>query len=252
MLFLCAGFGCVTLVAPGDLPSSDYFDLPASPEELRLVADRIYRDSRDIDELVRARTALKKADEELPEQFGTLWRLARVDAVLARMDEARGEGWAQEGLKAARSARALEPDRIEGHLYAAVCTGMLAKYRPADGDELTERVVELAQRAVAVDPHYAGGEARRVLGAIYIYAPPWPAGVGDLDEAIEILEGLAADHPEAPLNLYFLAEAYRRGEQRDDALRLYRRVRSFPPRGVWRLEGRHYRAKAREYIRQLQ
>lgn len=240
--------GCPGLQPPGDLPSVPYHTLPGTAAELRQAADHIFHTSRKIDELVRARTALKKAEYLAPDHYGTLWRLARINGVLARIDDRFGESWAQEGRDAADAARRLRPARVEGHLQYAICTGFLARYRPSQAERLSKELISAAELANKADPDYNGGEARRLLGAIYIYAPPWPSGVGDLDEAIDVLEALVKDHPRDPLNLYYLAEAYRHAEQPRDAVRLYRRVRRFPPRGLWRLEGPRYRARAREYI----
>lgn len=243
--------GCPVLFPPGDLPAVPYHQLPSSVAELHRLADHTYETSRAEKALVRARSALRKADYLKPKHFETLWRLARIDGVLARLAREFGQDWAGEGIGAAEQAAALEPKRPEGHLYLAVCTGLLAKHQPRQAGELMKSVIAAAERSAKIDPRFATGEARRVLGAIYIYAPPWPSGVGDLDEAIDVLEQLAKDFPKEPMNLFYLAEAYRKADQRSDAIRLYRRVRRFKPRGIWRVEGPEYRQRAKQFIIRL-
>lgn len=251
VLLVFALAGCPQFVPPGALPSVPYHTLPGSADELRSLADQVHRTSRQVDELVRARTALKKAEYLSANEYETLWRLARVDGVLARLEETHAKLWALEGRAAGEKARQAAPDRVEGHLYYAICTGHLARHEPARAESLSQKLIEGAQAANKADPKFAHGEARRVLGAIYIYAPAWPSGVGDLDEAIEVLEAVYKDFPTEPLNAYYLAEAYRRTEQHRRAYALYKAVRKTPPKGIWRLEGPPYRKLARRYMLEL-
>ncbi len=243
--------GCHALFQRDELPTVPYDELPFTVIELYNVADRVHATSRRTKELIRARTALKKVDLRESGRFGTAWRLARVDSVLARVDTERAFDWAQEGLAAAEKARSLRPGKVYGHLYYAACAGLLAKSRPTEADKLMNSVVEAASKAAAIDPGYEGGEPRRVLGAIYLYAPSWPSGVGDLDEAIGILEGVAHDHPQDPRNLFYLAEAYRRADDRPKAVSLYRKMLEAPRAGIWAVEGPSYRAEAKSHLRVL-
>ena len=243
--------GCPLLVPSGELPAVPYHTLPSSVDDLVQLADRVHRTTRKTDDLVRARTAMIKANRLNKGSYGSQWRLARVASVLAMHDDKRGEAWAAEGRTAGLQAVKLKDHGVEGHLYLSMTTGFLIKHKPSKAEDLTTEVIAHAKRANALDKTFEGGEPRRILGAIYTYAPAWPSGVGDLDEAIEVLESVANDLPQEPLNLYYLAEAYRRAEEIEKAVRLYRRVRAFKPRGLWRLEGRRYRKQARDYIQLL-
>ena len=242
--------GCPFFPA-GRLPAVPYATLPSDKADLISFSDRIIRRTRRVPELVRARTALRKAQDRWPGDFHVLWRLARVDGLLTEADPKHAGEWAVEGYNAAVRARTQGPDRVQGHLYYAVLCAYLARQRPRDAGKLTQEVLLAARKADDIDSSYGGGMARRLLGAIYIYAPAWPNGVGDLDEAIEVLEAVHKDFPEHPLNVYYLAEAYRRAEQIGDALRLYKKVLTFPKRGRWALEGRIYRQKTRQAIADL-
>ena len=247
---LLAFSGC-PLLPPGELPSVPYYTLPGDVAELHQLADYAFHTSRRLPNLVRARTALRKADYIQHDNFDTQWRLARIDSVLAQVDDRNGDEWAFEGRRAAELAIRLRPRRVEGHLYAAICTALEAKFHPSDADKLTGKVIKYAEAADKIDGSFDDGGARRVLGAVYLYSPAWPRGVGELDEAIEVLEDLHKRHPKRAINVWFLAEAYRRADQQRDAIRLYKRLLKFKRRGQWGLEGRPYRSKAKAFIRQL-
>jgi tetratricopeptide (TPR) repeat protein len=215
------------------------------------LADTAYETTRKVSALVRARSALKKADSLRPNDYETLWRLARLDAVLALFDRKNAGLWAKDGWHAGTKARALKPGRVEGQLYYALCTTLRARDNPGDSQALIKEALAAAQLARKIDSDFGGGEPDRLVGGIYIYAPSWPTGVGDLDEGIEILEQLVKRHPKQPIGVFLLADAYRRVGQNPDAVRLFKRVLSFPPKGLWHLEARRYRGRARQALTDL-
>ena len=78
-----------------------------------------------------------------------------------------------------------------------------------------------------------------MLGAIYLKAPPWPAGFGDEEMALELLEEAVQDFPNHPLNQLFYAEALMEDEEYVDAQRGLARARELMKPGDfgWRVEG---------------
>jgi tetratricopeptide (TPR) repeat protein len=224
--------------------------LPNSHSELIELADHTYRSTRDVTQLLLAVKGLQKAQTLKTSEYSDLWRLARLFAVLSRVDKNNGEKWSTMGRSAAAAAIQINGNGVEGHLYHSACTGILGRYRLSEAEDLSREALRSAITAAKLDPHYAGGFPRRIQGAIYLYAPAWPAGVGDLDEALDILEKLAREHP-SPENYYYLAEAYRKTDQIKRAVRFYRRVMKFKARGVWRVEGPRFRAKVRQQLKQL-
>ncbi len=233
-----------------NLPVVSVMDLSPSPEKLRNFADNIYQSTRELPSLIKARSALLKANKKSP-SYENLWRLARIAIVLARWDENRKQDWAAHGKLMASKAITAKNKGVEGHVYHAISAGLVAQDNPSQGRELANTVLKSAQTAVSLDPNFESGLARQVLGAVYVYAPPWPAGVGDMDEAIDTLEGLVKDFPQQPHNVFFMAEAYRKVGQREDAIRQYKAVLKFKRRGIWRLEGKHYRTQAKRHLRNL-
>jgi hypothetical protein len=63
------------------------------------------------------------------------------------------------------------------------------------------------QRAYALNPDIDDGGPLRLLGMLYLKAPPWPAGIGDGDKALDLLGTAVRKHPTHPLNHLFYAEA---------------------------------------------
>ena len=244
--------GCDSLTdRKNGLPELVDLTLPNDPKELHTLSDHTYWRSRKLIDLLRARLALHKALRLDQGSFGSQWRLARIDGVLARIDEPRAATWVAEARRAAESAITLRPDRVEGHLYFAIATGLAAKLHAGEAIRLLETMVASLTRAIAIDPRYNQGEPRRVLGATYLYAPAWPTGVGDLEESIAVLKDVAREFPHEPQNLYFLADAYRKAEQRSEAVALFRRVLASPRKGLWAVEGPPYRTLSQRALSEL-
>jgi len=79
-------------------------------------------------------------------------------------------------------------------------------------------LIKVLERAVELDPGVDRGGPLRLLGAIYLRAPPWPRGPGDGEKALELLERAVEEYPEHPLNHFFYAEALQDDEEYEDAL----------------------------------
>jgi len=215
------------------------------------LADTIYRTSRKRSKLLHARNALRAAIEAHDHPYELLWRLARNNVHLVLTDKQQAAQWAEEGRNSGARATQKEPNRVEGLLYEAICTSLLAQERPSDSQPLIKAAMQHAKRAIVIDRSYGDGAALRLLGGLLIYAPAWPTSVGDLEEGIEVLEALLAQRSHDPIGTFLLAEAYRKADQTNDAKRLYKRVLSFAPKGLWRIEGPPYRKRARQALNDL-
>ena len=73
--------------------------------------------------------------------------------------------------------------------------------------ENLERLEIEMKRALALNPGIDDGGPLRLLGALYLKAPAWPNGIGDLDKALELLEKAVKDYPAHPINHLFYAQA---------------------------------------------
>jgi tetratricopeptide (TPR) repeat protein len=109
------------------------------------------------------------------------------------------------GSEAAISAGALE-DSPEASYYYALNLGLILQIKGLAAlsklDDL-KRALEHCQKDTTLD----FGGPQRVLGMLYLKAPAWPRGFGDLDYALELLGEAVRSHPDFPQNHLFFAEA---------------------------------------------
>lgn len=118
------------------------------------------------------------------------------------------EKFAAEGVAFAETALAQGgSDDGAVHYYLAANLGLRVR------EDITLAMVNLGRledemkQAVALSPGIDDGGPLRLLGALYLKAPAWPKGIGDLDKALELLKKAVDQYPEHPLNHLFYAQA---------------------------------------------
>lgn len=228
--------------------------LPGSVPELVEMSDRGVDRSRSVRVIALSTAAIEKAMDLRPDDPDLLWRAARGYTLLAEnvtADPTVALHMAEHATELAHRAMELAPERPEGYYYAAAAAGLVAMHQLAPGRVVQEAVEKPARELVELDPAYQEGGGLRILGALLVKAPSWPAGVGDVDEGVELLERAVAEHPSHPLNHLFLAQAYAKVGRRVDALSAVRFVLTAPPTGEWRLVGGPYRQEARQLLADL-
>ncbi|MEL7239459.1 MAG: hypothetical protein AAGK78_11405, partial [Planctomycetota bacterium] len=128
-----------------------------------------------------------------------------------------------EGDHGERTARCLDVSavatayskRAEAHYYKALCMGARAKARQIEGLDLVPRMEEAGKAALAADQAIVHAGPHRLLGGIYLFAPAWPASIGDLDLALEHLNTAVELAPDWAENHMLLAHALIEDEQFD-------------------------------------
>lgn len=90
----------------------------------------------------------------------------------------------------------------------AASTGRLAELRGAGAGKLVGEVESNARLALERDAEFRDGEAKRMLGTLYVKAPARLLEHGDAEDGLSLLEGLAEAKPEDPRNRLRVAEAY--------------------------------------------
>lgn len=93
------------------------------------------------------------------------------------------------------------------HYYLAANLGLKVREHITLAMASLERLENEMKQAVALSPDIDDGGPLRLLGTLYLKAPAWPKGIGDLDKALELLKKAVDQHPNHPLNHLFYAQA---------------------------------------------
>lgn len=105
--------------------------------------------------------------------------------------------------------RAIPDDESAGYAFArAAVAGRVAELRGVKAGKLVTEAEAFARRSIERDPGFRDEAASRMLGSLWVQAPPRLLEHGDSEEGLSLLEDLAGEHPDQILNHLRLAEAY--------------------------------------------
>lgn len=119
-------------------------------------------------------------------------------------------GQASEADRAAalEGVRAAKDDGSAAHAYArASVAGRVAEGRGLEALRVLEEMREWAEKSIARDPDFEGMAAKRLLGTLYVLAGRH-LSKGDSEAGLELLEEVAAAHPELARNQLRLGEGF--------------------------------------------
>lgn len=135
-------------------------------------------------------------------------RLALHLAERSTTDAPRKEALANEGVRLAEQALA-QGGAGDGavHYYLAANLGLAVHDHVLQAADNLARLEQSLNKAVRLSPAVDGGGPLRLLGMLYLKAPPWPRGIGDGDKALDLLKQAVEQYPEHPLNHLFYAQA---------------------------------------------
>lgn len=127
---------------------------------------------------------------------------ALEDLIAAGNDRAEDRQYAYNIVRA-------KPLDTAAYTYArAVVTGRLVQQRGLLGADLVGEVEHYARRSRELDANFRTGAATRMLGTLYVIAPPALLRHGDSETGLELLEQLVQGHPEIIENHLRVGEAY--------------------------------------------
>jgi len=202
--FLALAAGCAS--GPRPAPQTPLL----SPEEVRtlvasasthcqMAAPQSERDAGHADAI--------RAQQAAPRDRSAGLALARCAHLRAdpETDAARVVAVTEKGAEAARLVSS-GPDDAEAAYLQAINLGL---YLRAKGLVAIGRLSEMMAllKTAGAKPDIDQGGPLRALGLLYIKAPAWPVGPGDLDAGLDLLKQAASKYPEHPLNHLFYAEA---------------------------------------------
>jgi tetratricopeptide (TPR) repeat protein len=188
-------------------------DLPTEPQTLEMQAEQ-YIAQGDRISLENALVVLEKWHRIEAQSIEPLWRTSLVAFLLADAagdQRKRRAYFADLGERQARAAIMLAPTRVEGHYYLAVNMGYTAQsksfLRRLGALDLVPEIEKEGKIALMLDPRFDHAGPHRLLGALYLRAPGWPASIGDPEEALSHLMSAVELDPSYPENHLYLAEA---------------------------------------------
>ncbi len=224
----------------------EYRRLPDGPDELLLMARKLAREEALPEEMNRALLASCRLLELAPQHQEAQALAARACGWLQDFgeptvcyDTRKSRTRVVDCVELAQKAVALDPDNALTRYSLAINIGQQLEHASiAHASVLISPLMNTLKKVIEMDETIDEGGALRVLGALYLKAPPWPTGPGDLDKALELLERAVTNHPDHPLNQLFMAEALLEDEAPDEALITLERARDRldPVKYYWRAE----------------
>ena len=244
IIILCSGCGKNALRLYSPLIGPDWYNsninaLPVSddPHALSRLADMLSRRNAlkgQKEYALRVAKLAYELDKTSPEVMVSLSRTAFI-AGEEEADDDRTYKLAQLGIEV------LCPEKKDcamadpvAHYYYALHMGIIAREKGIFGIGKLP-LIEKALKASLVKPDTDMGGPYRVLGMLYLKAPAWPKGIGDLDKALEMLEIASSRYPVFPQNHLFYAEALLEDEDYEAALEAVGKARSMNVMEIWGL-----------------
>lgn len=135
----------------------------------------------------------------------------------------------------------------EASYYNALFLGFIVRQKGLMALGRLKDVVSMLKVAQK-KPELDFGGPLRVSGMLFLKAPPWPRGLGDLDKALEALEAAVEKSPRFPQNTMFFAEALIEDEELDKAERMLQKSSRELKLDVW---GDDYCRIWKQYINNL-
>jgi hypothetical protein len=180
--------------------------LAAPPDYAPLDQLFAQRDQPGVTEKLEA--ALAEAIKAAPQDYGLLWRRARIGQWKAdgATDSEQKKLLGKECWASADVALAVQPGGIEANYYGAACIGAYSQavgILKALGEGLEGKFNDRLDKAISLDPKFAHC-APLVAKARYYYELPWPKR--NLDKSAELFQKVEKTCPESLRAPLWLAE----------------------------------------------
>jgi len=146
-------------------------------------------------------------------------------------DEDEMEKIANLGAHAALKAGAEKGDPIADYYYA-VNLGLVVNAKGLAALSWVPDIKRALENSIK-EPATDMGGPMRALGMLYLKAPPWPAGMGDLEKALEHLKKAATEFPDFPQNHMFYGQALMEDDENEDAIREFKAARGLAVSSKW-------------------
>ncbi len=179
---------------------------------------------------------------------------ARVSAEMSARstNDDQMKGFAQECMRWARQAASNEKVRAEARYWEGQCLGNVVRHSAFSAVKNMPKLERVLTEAVEGAPDVDDGGPLRVLGMLYVKAPAWPQGIGDVDRGLELIAKSVERFPDHPLNRLFMAMAlWDVEEDRDGAIREFEAALGLMRKDRWTYLAPGWRKEATGLARDL-
>lgn len=143
-------------------------------------------------------------DATAPQQRDALEISDELEALIEQ-----GKGTEDDRVQALEQVRSIADDGSAGYAFArAAVAGRVAELRGVKAGKLVGEAEGFARKSIERDSEFRDRAASRMLGSLWVMAPPRLLEHGDSEEGLELLETLVQEQPQVLLNHLRLAEAY--------------------------------------------
>jgi tetratricopeptide (TPR) repeat protein len=223
------------------------FDAPTA----RQVPDALYAQREDLASARQAAQIWADRVTQDPRDFESAWKLARARYWLGgHAPEAERKKFLEDGIAAARTAVAAQPDKPEGHFWLAANMGALAEsFGLRQGLKYRGDIKSELEAVLRIEPAFLQGSADRALGRWYNKVPGLFGGSNKKSE--EHLRKALTYNPQSTATLYFLAETLQDEGKKAEAKATLEQVLAAPIDPDWAPEDREFKAKAKQLLKTL-
>lgn len=214
--------------------------------------DRLF-EARQIPAVQRAATLYEARLTVNPSDSEAAWKLARARYWLG----ANGTGTRESrrpsleaGIAVARRAIAAAPASPHGHFWLAANMGQLSElFGRREGLRYRDDIKRALEAAIAADPAYLHGAAKRALGRWYATVPAMFGGNKKQGEAY--LRAALESRRDSAITLVLLADLLFETGRPDEARALLTAAVAAPQDPDWTPEDERFKARARERLAAL-
>jgi tetratricopeptide (TPR) repeat protein len=214
--------------------------------------DALYKDRETLTSAKKATDIWASRLAANAKDFDSAYKLAQARYWLGTngLPEPERKGALEQGIAAARTAIALNPNRPEGHFWLAANMGALAEsFGLRQGIKYRGQIKDALLTTLKLDPAFLDGSADRALGRWYFKVPGLFGGSNKQSE-IHLRKSLTYN-PNSVISHLFLAETLEDLGRAADARKECQAAIDAPLDPNWAPEDRRFKEQAKRLLQRL-
>jgi len=205
--------------------------LPAHALELPSYSWKETLDKQRVDRLLVESVNLAQAN---PAHFEIRMQAARLGYYAWRLEAESNSQRTQFGqliYRLAKEAIALRPDHPGGHLWAGTGLAMMGLPRGIlNSLQLVPEGRQHFEKSIELDPTYLNGIAYALMGHAYAVVPGFPLSIGDKKRAQQYLVKAREADPDSTLTLIFIGDLLWDQGRNEDAVKILEEIAAKKPK----------------------